>query len=239
VPPDEAGAGCTAAVPRILVIEDDERIASTVRRGLEHAGYRVEVCLDGAQGLRLALGGGYDLLVLDLLLPGLGGLEICGRLRAAGHRVPVLVLTARDTEDVEAAAYDAGADAFVTKPFSFPSLVAGVEALLRPARGSAVEDQEPVVTGLRLDAAAHRCWRGEAELALTPREFSLLAYLVRRAGEVASTREILDSVWDRDYDGDPDIVEVYVDRLRRKIDEPFGGHALETVRGAGFRLCVP
>lgn len=220
---------------RILVIEDDEHIAAAVCRGLENAGYQVDVCLNGTDGLALALQDEYDLLVLDLLLPGQGGLEICRRLRADDTSAVVLVLTARDTDEAEAAARAAGADDFLTKPFSFPVLVAHVQALLG-ARGPTSWLE---AAGLRLDPAHHRCWHGETEVALTSREFSVLEYLIQRAGQVATKREILDGVWDPDYDGDPNIVEVYVKRLRRKIDEPFGGHTLETVRGTGYRFCAP
>jgi DNA-binding response OmpR family regulator len=235
--PEGAADPAAEAAPRwILVVEDDERIAWSLRRGLQQAGYLVDIALDGAQGLRLALDGGYDLVVLDLLLPGRGGLDLCRRLRANGKRTPVLVLTAYDGDEVEATAYAAGADGFITKPFSFPILVAQVQLLLR---ADADRAGEPVaVTGLRLDPARRRCWRGDAEIALTPREFALLEFLVRRAGRVASRREILDGVWDRDYDGDPEIVEVYIGRLRRKLDQPFGGHAVETVGAVGYRLAT-
>ncbi len=221
---------------KILVIEDDERIAATVSRGLQYAGYQVDVSTDGEDGLWRAREFHYDLILLDLMLPGRPGTEICRSLRQAGHWTPILVLTARDSEPDETGALRDGADDFLTKPFSFPLLIAHVEALLRRTAGGA---PVPIEVGdLRLDSSRHRCWRGEVEVILTAREFAVLEFLVRRAGQVASKREILDGVWDHDFDGDPNIVEVYVRRLRRKIDEPFARHDLETVRGAGYRLCA-
>jgi len=220
---------------KILVVEDDARIASTVRRGLEFAGYQVDVAVDGDEGLWRAREFHYDLIVLDLMLPGRPGGQVCRQLRDDGRWTPILVLTALDSEPDETGALRDGADAFLTKPFSFPRLIAHVEALLRRTAGGA---PAPIEVGdLRLDSARHRCWRADVEVTLTAREFSVLEFLVRRAGQVASKREILDGVWDYDFDGDPNIVEVYIKRLRRKIDEPFRRHNLETVRGAGYRLC--
>jgi DNA-binding response OmpR family regulator len=170
------------------------------------------------------------------MLPGLNGFEICGKLRAQGDWTPILVLTAREGDSAETRALAAGADDYVTKPFSFPVLVAHVRALLRRSAGATVP---PVQIGdLRLDPALHRCWRGDAEIVLTAREFSVLEYLIRRAGQVIPKFELLDGVWDYDFQGDPNIVEVYIRRLRRKIDEPFDRHDIETVRGAGYRLAT-
>jgi two-component system, OmpR family, response regulator len=222
---------------KILLVEDDERIASTVARGLTLAGYHVDIARDGEDGLWRAREYHHDLLILDLMLPRLPGTEVCRRLRATGDWTPILVLTARDGEQDETRALREGADDYLTKPFSFPRLFARVEALLRrTARGGPA----PVSVGdLRLDSVQHRVWRGDVEITLTAREFAVLEYLVRRAGQVASKPEILDGVWDADFDGDPNIVEVYVKRLRRKIDEPFGRHDLATLRGAGYRLGGP
>jgi two-component system, OmpR family, response regulator len=219
---------------KLLLVEDDRAIAAAVRRGLEAEGFSVEVAFDGPEGLWRATEYDYDLLVLDLMLPGASGYRICTELRARGDWTPILVLTARDGVTDQTKALDTGADDYLTKPFSFPVLVAHVRALLRRTSGSA---PVPVEVGdLRLDSARHRCWRGEVEISLTAREFAVLEYLMRRADLVNPKHAILDGVWDHAFDGDPNIVEVYVRRLRRKIDEPFGRHDLETVRGAGYRL---
>jgi DNA-binding response OmpR family regulator len=221
---------------RILVVEDDKRVAAAVRRGLEAEGFAVDVGLSGIDGKHLAGENDYDAIVLDIMLPGLNGFQLCGQLREAGDWTPILMLTAKDGDLDEAEALDTGADDFLTKPFSFVVLVARLRALLR--RG-ARQAPAPVDAGdLRLDPLAHRCRRGGEEVELTAREFAVLEFLVRRRGEVVSKSEILANVWDFDFDGDPNIVEVYVRRLRRKIDEPFGRRAIETVRGAGYRLAT-
>ncbi len=221
---------------KVLLVEDDERIAASVRRGLVAEGFSVEVCLDGDEGLWKATEFRFDLVILDLMLPGQSGVEICRKLREQGDWTPILVLTAKEGELAETQALDAGADDYVTKPFSFPVLVAHVRALLRRSAGGSVP---PIQVGdLHLDPAQHRCWRGDTEIRLTAREFSVLEYLIRRAGLVIAKFELLDGVWQYDFDGDPNIVEVYIRRLRRKIDEPFGRRDIETVRGAGYRLAT-
>ena len=219
---------------KLLLVEDDAKIAAAVSRGLVAEGFTVEVAADGEEGLWRATEHPYDLIVLDLLLPGRNGYQVCAALRAAGNWTPILMLTAKDGELDEAEGLDTGADDYMTKPFSFAVLVARIHALLRRAadRGPA-----PVAVGdLRIDPRGRRAWRGDVELALTTRELSVLELLVRRAGEVLSKDEILARVWDDDFEGDPNIVEVYVRRLRRKIDEPFGRRSISTVRGAGYRL---
>jgi len=219
---------------KILLIEDDTRIATAVKRGLEAEDFTVEVCFDGNDGLWKATEGTYDLILLDIMLPGRNGYRICADLRAAGDWTPILMLTAKDGELDEAEALDTGADDYLTKPFSFPVLVARVRALLRRATGQA---PVPVSAGdLRIDPGARRAWRGDVEISLTHREFDVLEFLVRRTGLALSKHEILAGVWEYDFEGDPNIVEVYVRRLRRKIDEPFERQTLETVRGSGYRM---
>jgi two-component system, OmpR family, response regulator len=219
---------------KLLLVEDDRKIAAAVRRGLEAEGFTVEVVGDGEDGMWRAREGGFDLVILDIMLPGRNGYRICADLRAAGVATPILMLTAKDGELDEAEALDTGADDYLSKPFSFTVLVARVRALLRRAAGRPLAPTS--VGDLRIDPARRRAWRGEHEVELTAREFDLLELLVRRAGEVLSKADILGAVWDSDFTGDPNIVEVYVRRLRRKVDEPFGHRSIETLRGAGYRI---
>lgn len=219
---------------KILIVEDDKKIAAAVRRGLEAEGFSVEVALDGLDGIWRASEQHYDLLILDLLLPGKNGFQICAELREDGDWTPILILTAKAGELDEMEALDTGADAYLTKPFSFPVLVSHVRALLRRPVGGTTG---PVhVLDLTVDSARRRCWRAGSEISLTSREFSVLELLARHAGTVRSKSEILEGVWDYDFDGDPNIVEVYIRRLRRKVDEPFATPMIQTLRGAGYRL---
>jgi two-component system, OmpR family, response regulator len=219
---------------RILVIDDDEHLADAVRRGLRAGGFAVDVALDGTDGLWQATECAYDAIVCDIMLPGMSGYRLCQELRAGGNWTPILMLTAKDGDLDEAEALDAGADDYLTKPFSYTVLVARVRALLRRAAERSVAPTE--VGDLRVDRSRRRAWRGEREVALTAREFDVLEALVRRAGQVLSKYDLLDDVWQSDFDGDPNIVEVYVRRLRRKVDDPFGRRSIETVRGAGYRV---
>jgi DNA-binding response OmpR family regulator len=219
---------------KILVVEDDKRLAATLKRGLEQEGYVVDVALDGLEGRWLATERGYDAIVLDVMLPGLNGYRLCAELREAGNWTPVLMLTAKRGEYDEAEALDTGADDFLSKPFSFVVLLARLRALVR--RGQPQRPVELDVGDLRLDPAAHRCTRDGTEIALSPREFAVLEYLARRAGTAVSKSELLEHVWDFAFEGDDNIVEVYVRRLRRKIDEPFGRSTIQTVRGVGYRM---
>jgi len=219
---------------RILVVEDDKRVARALRRGLEAEGYAVDVALDGEDGRWLAGENEYDALVLDVMLPGVNGLELCTQLRERGDWTPILMLTAQDQPDDEARALDGGADDFLGKPFSYAVLIARLRALVR--RGSGPRPTELVVGDLRLDPAAHRVWRGDVEVPLTPRQLSMLELLMRRAGDVVAKSEILEHVWDFAFDGDPNIVEVYIGQLRKRIDEPFARRSIQTVRLAGYRL---
>ena len=219
---------------RILVVEDEERLARSLARGLEADGFAVDVALDGTDGLWMARENDYDALVLDLMLPGVNGFKLCATLRAEEDWTPILMLTAKDGELDEAEALDTGADDYLTKPFSHTVLVARLRALMR--RGAPERPAVLSAGDLRLDPASRRCLRGDVEVILTPREASVLEYLLRHVGAVRSKRDILDHVWDDDFEGDPNIVEVYIRHLRRKLDEPFGRAAFETVRGAGYRV---
>jgi two-component system, OmpR family, response regulator len=219
---------------RILVIEDDKHLAASVGRGLRAEGFAVDIALDGTEGFWRSSECTYDAIVCDIMLPGMSGYRVCSQLRAEGNWTPILMLTAKDGELDEAEALDTGADDFLSKPFSYVVLVAHLRALLR--RGSRERPTILTAGDLRLDPAEHRVRRADTPIALSPRQFSLLEYLMRRAGEAVSKAEILDHVWDFAFDGDPNIVEVYIGQLRRKIDEPFGRHAIETIRLVGYRL---
>jgi DNA-binding response OmpR family regulator len=221
---------------RLLVVEDEVRLAVALRRGLQAEGFSVDLAHDGVEGLHMAREGGYAAVVLDVMLPRLSGYRVCERLRADGNWVPVLMLSAKDGEYDEADGLDVGADDYLTKPFSYVVLVARLRALLR--RGAPPRPAALVAGDLVLDPAKHLVARGETEIGLTPREFSLLEYLLRRAGEVVPKIDILRNVWDPHQDGDLNVVEVYVGYLRRKIDVPFGRQAVQTVRGAGYRLAA-
>lgn len=224
---------------KLLVVEDDAKVASAVARGLRAEGFTVEVAADGDEGLWRAVEGAYDLIVLDVMLPGTNGYRLCAALRERGDWTPILMLTAKDGDQDEAEALETGADDYLRKPFSFEVLVARIRALLRRSVPGADGADVVSVGGLRLDPAARRVSRGGTEITLTAREFDVLEFLVRRPGLVQSKADILAGVWDFDFDGDPNIVEVYVGRLRRKVDEPFGVSSIETVRGAGYRLVGP
>ncbi|MGH9041133.1 MAG: response regulator transcription factor [Acidimicrobiia bacterium] len=219
---------------RVLVVEDEERLSAILQRGLTQEGFAVDVANDGRDGLEMARGNSYDAIVLDILLPGINGYKVCAVLREEGVWTPILMLTAKSGEYDHAEALDTGADDFLAKPFSFAVLVAHLRALIRRGGG-----ERPVVLSagdLRLDPAARRCFRGEAEIELSPRQFSLLEYLMRHKGEACPKTEILDHVWDLAFDGDPNIVEVYIRGLRRKIDIPFERQTIQTVRGSGYRI---
>ena len=222
---------------RILVVEDEKRLAASLRTGLEAEGFAVDTAYDGQDGLWHAREHDYDAILLDIMLPGLNGYKVCEALRAEGIWTPILMLTAKDGEWDQVEALDTGADDYVTKPFSFQVLLARLRSLIR--RGATERPANLVVGDLELDPAAHRVTRGGVEISLTSREMSLLEYLMRRRGEVVTKADILGHVWDYAFEGDPNIVEVYVGRLRRKVDRPFGREDIETLRGSGYRLRVP
>ncbi|MFE5403114.1 response regulator transcription factor [Streptomyces sp. NPDC056580] len=216
---------------RLLIVEDEKRLAVSLAKGLRAEGFAVDVVHDGTEGLRLAAEGVHDLVVLDIMLPGLNGYRVCAALRAAGHDVPILMLTAKDGEYDEAEGLDTGADDYLTKPFSYVVLVARVRALLRRS-GSAGASPVLRAGGLVVDRATRRVCRDGTEVTLTAKEFAVLEQLATRAGQVVGKPEILEHVWDFAYDGDPNIVEVYVSALRRKL----GTDTIQTVRGAGYRM---
>ncbi|MDX6265410.1 MAG: hypothetical protein QOD70_150 [Frankiales bacterium] len=220
---------------RVLLVEDEEHLAQAVQRGLAAESFRVEVAHDGQSGLTKALSGEFDVVVLDIMLPGLSGYRICQEMRRQRVWTPVLMLTAKDGEYDEADALDLGADDYLTKPFSFVVLVARLRSLVRrgaPARPVVLE-----IGDLAIDPARHTVTVAGEKVALTPREFALLLFLMRHPEAVQSKREILDSVWDAHYDGDPNIVEVYVGYLRKKLAA--GATRIETVRGVGYVLTAP
>jgi len=220
----------------VLVVEDEKRLAAGLRNGLEAEGYAVDVAGNGTDGLWMAQERVFDAIVLDIMLPGMNGYRVCATLREEGNWTPILMLTAKDGEWDEVEALDTGADDYLTKPFSYVVLLARLRSLLR--RGAR---ERPVVLAagdLRMDPAARRAWRGDTEVELTARELALLEFLLRRCGEVLPKREILAHVWDYDFEGDANIVEVYVRHLRNKLDRPFGRHAIETLRGSGYRLAA-
>ena len=221
---------------RVLVVEDEKRLATGLKRGLEAEGFAADVALDGPDGLWMARENPYDAIVLDIMLPGINGYKVCAALREEGNWTPILMLTAKDGELDEAEALDTGADDYLTKPFSYVVLLARLRALIR--RGGRERPTVLEAGDLRFDPGSRRVYRNDTEVALTAREMALLEYLLRRKGEVASKREILEHVWDYDFEGDPNIVEVYVGHLRNKLDRPFDRHAIETLRGAGYRLAA-
>jgi len=219
---------------RVLMVEDELRLADTVHRGLTDAGFMVELVHDGENAVWAATEHSYDVIVLDIMLPKLNGYRVLELLRARGVWTPVLMLTAKDGEYDQTDAFDLGADDYLTKPFSFLVLVARLRALIR--RGG---PERPVVLAagdLVLDVARRRVERNGKEVTLTPREYGLLEFLMRHRGDTVSKSEILANVWDPAFDGDPNVVEVYVRYLRRKIDAPFARHAIQTIRGMGYRL---
>jgi len=219
---------------RVLVVEDEVRLGEAVARGLQAEGFAVDLVHDGLDGLWRAREQSYAVIVLDLLLPGMNGYEVCRTLRAEDVWTPILMLTAKSGEYDEAEALDTGADDFLSKPFSFVVLVARLRSLVR--RGGT--RRPPVLTcgDLELDPGSRTCRRAGERIELTAREFDVLERLLRRPGDVVSKSELLDDVWGRDFTGDPNVVEVYVGYLRKKLDAPFGRRSITTLRGAGYRV---
>ena len=219
---------------RALVVEDESKMAALLRRGLQEEGFAVDIAANGEDGSWMGTENDYDVILLDVMLPDVDGFEVCRRLRAADRWAPILMLTARDGVQDRVAGLDAGADDYLTKPFSFDELLARVRALLR--RGPS--ERPPVLTvgDLVLDPATRRVSRGEQDIDLTPKEFGLLDLFLRHPGEALSRTRILEHVWDFAYDGVSNVVDVYIRYLREKVDRPFGRRSIETVRGVGYRL---
>jgi two-component system, OmpR family, response regulator len=219
---------------RVLVVEDEARMASLLERGLREEGYAVDVANDGPDGLWMATENDYDAVLLDIMLPGFDGFDVCRRMREAGRWAPVLLLTAREGVEDRVQGLDAGADDYVTKPFSFAELAARVRALIR--RGPGTRPAALEVGDLRLNPATHRAFRGDVDLELSPKEMAVLELLMRNAGGVVTRTQILEHAWDSAYDGGSNVVDQYIAYLRKKVDRPFGRRDIETVRGVGYRL---
>ncbi len=219
---------------RVLIVEDELKMAALVRRGLREEGIAVDVTERGEDAVWMAGSTEYDAIVLDGMLPGIDGFETCRRLRDDGVWAPVIMLTARDAVEDRVAGLDGGADDYVTKPFSFAELLARLRALAR--RGPAERPVLLEVGDLRLDPATRQVWRGDREISLSAKEFSLLEVFMRRPGEVLSRLQLLEHAWDYGYENRSNVVDVYIRYLREKVDRPFGADSIETVRGAGYRL---
>ncbi|HEX4723092.1 MAG TPA: response regulator transcription factor [Pseudonocardiaceae bacterium] len=219
---------------RILLVEDEKRLAESLRAGLEAEGYAVDLAHDGRDGLWMATETRYGVIILDIMLPGLNGYRVCQRLRAAGCATPVLMLTAKDGEWDEAEALDTGADDFLSKPFSYVVLLARLRALAR--RGGSSRASVLRLADLSLDLATRQCRRGDTVIPLRAKEFAILAYLLERSGDVVTKSDMLADLWDDAAEAEPNLVEVHISALRRKIDLPFGRRSIVTVRGAGYRV---
>ena len=219
---------------RVLIVEDEAKMAGLIARGLREDGMAADLAANGEDAVWMAGATGYDAIVLDVLLPGIDGFEVCRRLRGNAVDAPVLMLTARDAVEDRVRGLDTGADDYLTKLFSLAELAARLRALTR--RGPI--ERPPVLEAgdLRLDPAAHRAWRGETEIALSAREFALLETLMRHAGQVLDRLQLLDHVWDGGYENRSNVIDVYIRYLREKVDRPFAVESIETIRGAGYRL---
>jgi two-component system, OmpR family, response regulator len=218
----------------VLVVEDELKMAALIRRGLTEHGLMTDIAPTGEEALVMAAATTYDVIVLDVILPGIDGFDTCRRLREDGIWAPVLMLTARGAVEDRVAGLDGGADDYLTKPFSFAELLARLRALIR--RGQSERPAVVEVGDLRLDPATMQVWRGEREIGLSAKEFSLLETFMRRPGHVLSRLQLLEHAWDYDYEHRSNVIEVYVRYLRQKIDKPFGVESIETIRGAGYRL---
>jgi two-component system OmpR family response regulator len=219
---------------RVLIVEDHVKMAALIQRGLRKEAMAVDVTANGEDALWMAAATDYDAIVLDVMLPGLDGFEVCRGLREKGVWAPILMLTARDAVRDRVAGLDSGADDYLTKPFSYAELLARLRALVR--RGPIERPSELRIGDLRLDPAGRKVWRGGTEISLSPKEFALLETFMRRPGQVLSRFQLLEHAWDYEYENRSNVVDAYIRLLRRKIDRPFGARSLETVRGAGYRM---
>ncbi len=219
---------------RVLVVEDEPKLAGLIARGLREEGHAVDVADRGEDAVWMARANAYDAMVLDVMLPGIDGFEVCRLLREAEVWTPVVYLTAREAVEDRVAGLDGGGDDYLVKPFSFPELLARLRAVAR--RGAVSRPAALQAGSLRLDPAARRAWRGDVELDLSAKEFALLEIFMRRAGQAVSRLELLEGAWDMTYENRSNVVDVYVRYLREKVDRPFGCSSLETVRGVGYRL---
>ncbi len=219
---------------RVLIVEDDAKLAALIRRGLTEDGYAADIAKDGEEAAWMAGATDYDVIILDVMLPGIDGFNACRRLRESGVSSPVLMLTARDAVEDRIAGLDTGADDYLTKPFSFDELLARLRALVR--RGPIEQPVLLTAGSLRLDPKSRQTWRGAVEIELSTKEFALLEALLRRSGQIVSRFDLLEHCWDQSYENRSNIVDVYIRYLREKIDRPFGIDSIETVRGSGYRL---
>lgn len=219
---------------RILLVEDEERIATFIRKGLQEELYTVDVARDGTEALDIALATGYDLIILDVRLPGRDGIAVCRELRARGNTTPILMLTARDTVNDRVRGLDAGADDYLVKPFAFQELLARLRALAR--RPAALQDHILRLENLTLDTRTHQARRDAQPIDLSAREYRLLELLIRHPGQVLTRTQIAEHVWGYDFDASSNVVDVYIRYLRRKVDDPFELKLIQTVRGVGYKL---
>lgn len=224
---------------RVLIVDDEVDLAESIAEGLRNEGFVVDVCHDGESGLALAATGGYELIVLDIMLPKRNGYRVCADLREAGNTTPILMLTAKRGEFDEAEAFETGADDYLGKPFTFMILLARIKALLRRSVAITSTGTGRIQRGdTAVDLRQHRVWRGDQEISVTARELALLAAIVSASPEPVAKTELLEDVWGRDFEGDPNVIEVYVGYLRKKLDLPFGRSSIQTVRGVGYRFDV-
>lgn len=218
---------------RILLVEDERNVAAFIKKGLEEEYYSVDIAEDGSEGLLMALSNDYDLIILDIMLPGINGVEICKRIREKDRRVPILMLTAVDSVESKVRGLESGADDYLTKPFAFSELLARIKALLRRVPDTI---NELTIGDLRMELLSRRVYRGNREITLTPKEFSLLEYLLRNSGRVLSRTQIIENVWGYNFDPGSNVVDVHIKFLREKIDSGSERRLIHTIRGAGYIL---